>query len=85
MNLTQHTLTTLVHRNPDLLAEMYAYSIAAAHEYLPHFTMMHYMVSNTQMRDEEGWKWVDDLGDDVSELHLMMPHLKHHYFSLYFL
>ena len=46
---------------------MYAYSIAAAHEYLPHFTMMHYMVSNTQMRDEEGWKWVDDLGDDVCQ------------------
>ncbi len=55
---------TVYERNPDLLSEMYAYSMAAAHEYLPHFTMMHYMVSNTNV-EEEGWKWVDGLGDDV--------------------
>lgn len=53
-------------RNPDLLSEMYAYSMAASHEYLPHFTAMHYMVSNTNV-DEEGWKWVDGLGDDVCQ------------------
>jgi hypothetical protein len=45
---------------------MYAYSMAAAHEDLPHFTMMHYMVSNTDM-DEEGWKWIDNLETDVCQ------------------
>ena len=53
-------------RYPELLAEMYAYSMAAAHERLPHFTMRQYMLSNTEM-DEEGWKWVDQLGDRVCE------------------
>lgn len=51
-------------RNPDLLAEMYAYSMAAAHEDLPHATMEHFMVSNTQMHGE-GWKFIDALQDDV--------------------
>jgi hypothetical protein len=53
-------------RYPDLLAEMYAYSMAAAHEDLPHFTMAHYMVSNTFM-DGEGWPWIDPLGSNVCE------------------
>ena len=35
-------------------------------QYLPHFTMMHYMVSNTAM-NEEGWKWIDALEDDVCQ------------------
>ena len=52
-------------RNPDLLAEMYAYSIAAAHEYLPHYSVTQYMVSNVDDDDGEGWKWVDNLKDDV--------------------
>ena len=51
---------------PYLLAEMYAYSMAAAHENLPHTTLMNYMVSNTQA-DDEGWKWVDALNDKVCE------------------
>lgn len=51
---------------PELLAEMYAYSIAAAHQELPHITMQHHMVSNIDMSDE-GWKWIDALGDDVCE------------------
>ena len=51
---------------PYLLAEMYAYSMAAAHENLPHTTLMNYMVSNTQA-DDEGWKWVDKLNDKVCE------------------
>ena len=51
---------------PNLLAEMYAYSMAAAHEDLPHFTVMHYMISNTDM-DEEGWRWIDQLETDVCE------------------
>ena len=51
---------------PELLAEMYAYSMAAAHENVPHLTMESYMVSNTDMSDE-GWQWVDELGDNVCE------------------
>ena len=51
---------------PELLAEMYAYSMAAAHTNLSHFTMENYMVSNTFANDE-GWAWVDSLGDNVCE------------------
>jgi hypothetical protein len=58
------TFSRVYARYPDLLAEMFAYSMAAAHENLPHTTMMHYMISNTNM-DEEGWKWIDALGEDV--------------------
>lgn len=49
---------------PYLLAEMYAYSMAAAHEELPHLRMDHFMVSNIDAGDE-GWKWIDSLGEDV--------------------
>ena len=49
---------------PSLLAEMYAYSMAAAHTELPHFTLMNLMVSNVHAGDE-GWKYIDSLGDDV--------------------
>lgn len=51
---------------PSLLAEMYAYSMAAAHVELPHFTMHNLMVSNVHAGDE-GWKWIDALGDNVCE------------------
>ena len=47
---------------PFLLAEMYAYSMAAAHERLPHAIMYHYMVSNAD-GGGEGWDFVDDLSD----------------------
>lgn len=50
---------------PDLLAEMYAYSMAAAHNRLPHLQLDHYMVSNIDVNQGEAWKWVDALGDDV--------------------
>ena len=40
--------------------------MAAAHEQLPHFTMYHYMVSNT-FADDEGWAWVDSMGYDVCQ------------------
>jgi peptidyl serine alpha-galactosyltransferase len=60
--------TTLVPRvyegYPYLLAEMYAYSMAAAHEDLPHLRVDHFMVSNVEAGGE-GWKWIDALGDDV--------------------
>jgi peptidyl serine alpha-galactosyltransferase len=45
---------------PYLLAEMYAYSMAAAHEKLPHLQVDHYMVSNVEAGGE-GWPWVDQL------------------------
>lgn len=48
---------------PELLAEMYAYSIAAAHESLPHLQVSTYMVSNIHMDNEEGWQLVDALSD----------------------
>lgn len=47
---------------PYLLAEMYAYSMAAAHTKLPHLRMDHFMVSNTQAGGE-GWPWVDVIDD----------------------
>jgi hypothetical protein len=47
---------------PYLLAEMYAYSMAAAHENLPHLQMEHYMVSNTDSPGE-GWPLIDRLND----------------------
>lgn len=54
-----------VHKQyPELLAEMYAYSIAAAHEQLPHLQMPNLMVSNIHMSaDSEGWPLVDVLPD----------------------
>ncbi len=47
---------------PHLLAEMYAYSMAAAHENLPHLQLWSYMVSNVDAGGE-GWQWVDQLTD----------------------
>ena len=43
---------------PHLLAEMYAYSMAAANLSLPHDQVHHLMVSNTGAGGE-GWNWVD--------------------------
>ena len=37
---------------PDLLAEMFAYAMAAAHQQLPHLRMNHFMVSNVDVNDE---------------------------------
>eukprot|EP00614_Pseudopedinella_elastica_P019425 CAMPEP_0172653240 /NCGR_PEP_ID=MMETSP1068-20121228/243725_1 /TAXON_ID=35684 /ORGANISM="Pseudopedinella elastica, Strain CCMP716" /LENGTH=610 /DNA_ID=CAMNT_0013467669 /DNA_START=141 /DNA_END=1973 /DNA_ORIENTATION=- len=45
---------------PQLLAEMYAYCMAAAHLNLRHFKVDHLMVSNVQAGGE-GWPWVDSL------------------------
>lgn len=45
---------------PYLLAEMYAYSMAAAHEKLPHLQVDNYMVSNTDAGGE-AWPHVDRL------------------------
>ena len=48
---------------PYLLAEMYAYSMAAAHEKLPHLQLEQYMVSNTDVEPGEGWRFVDQMDD----------------------
>jgi hypothetical protein len=48
---------------PYLLAEMYAYSMAAAHENLPHLQFQNHMVSNTDVHPGEGWPHVDALTD----------------------
>ena len=45
---------------PYLLAEMYAYSMAAAHEELPHLQLENYMVSNVDAGGE-GWPHIDRL------------------------
>ena len=47
---------------PFLLAEMYAYSMAAAHVNLPHLQMEQYMVSSTDAGGE-GWPWIEGLPD----------------------
>jgi hypothetical protein len=52
---------------PELLAEMYAYSLAAAFERLPHLTLVTHMISNTDMGSGEAWEWVDVLKDDVCQ------------------
>lgn len=48
---------------PYLLAEMYAYSMAAAHENLPHLQFENHMVSNVDVHPGEGWPHVDKLYD----------------------
>ena len=51
---------------PYLLAEMYAYSMAAANLSLPHGQVHHLMVSNTDAGGE-GWNWVDGAADSVCD------------------
>lgn len=54
--------TRVYEKYPYLLAEMYAYSMAAAHEDLPHLQLWNYMVSNVDSGDE-GWQWVDQMDE----------------------
>ena len=53
---------------PQLMAEMYAYSISAAHNRLPHQLVASYMISDT-VEDQaggEGWMFVDEIpGNEV--------------------
>lgn len=61
------------HEFPELLAEMYAYSIATAHLALPHQLMATLMVSDTYHEptakgggEGEGWAFIDNIpGDEV--------------------
>lgn len=78
----------LVHSKfPELMAEMYAFSIASAHLELPHQLVGSLMISDTNTDSGEGWKLIDDLpsndicnfamnkmGDDS---HIKLPSLLH--------
>jgi hypothetical protein len=59
----------LVHAQfPELMAEMYAYSIAAAHLELPHQLVENLMVSEVNSRGE-GWESIDEMPiEDVCEI-----------------
>lgn len=46
---------------PELMAEMYAFSIASAHLELPHQLVGSLMISDASIDDGEGWKFIDDL------------------------
>lgn len=48
---------------PELLAEMYAYSIAAAHLKLPHTNLENYMTSDVGSW-AEGWPFVDQMNSE---------------------
>ena len=60
---TWTNFTTGVRAFTYLLAEMYAYSMAAAYENLPHLQLENWMVSNTDVHPGEGWPHVDALED----------------------
>jgi hypothetical protein len=49
---------------PYLLAEMFAYCLAAAHQKLAHQTAASFMVSDVGSGQGEGWSYVDKLPDD---------------------
>ena len=63
---------------PFLLAEMYAYCIAAAHVKLPHQIVHSMMVSNTQMGNNEGWDFLDKIpAENICEYASALDHKKH--------
>jgi peptidyl serine alpha-galactosyltransferase len=49
---------------PHLLAEMFAYCLAAAHLKLSHQTATSFMVSDVGIGAREGWNYVDRLAND---------------------
>lgn len=46
--------------DPGVFADMYAYSIAAAHLELPHVSLDNYMTSNAQAGGE-AWSFIDEI------------------------
>jgi len=52
---------------PNDIAVMHAYNLAAAHLEIPHVTVLNLMIAHVDYSDAEGWKWIDDLGDDVCQ------------------
>lgn len=57
-NVWVHLVPKIYEEFPHLLAEMYAYCMAAAHLGLRHFKVNHMMISNVFAGDE-AWPWVD--------------------------
>lgn len=49
---------------PHLLAEMFAYCLAAAHLKLSHQTAASFMISETKMGNGEGWNYIADIPDE---------------------
>lgn len=49
---------------PFLLAEMFAYCLAAAHTQLPHQTAISFMISDTTAGKAEGWSYIDSMPDE---------------------
>jgi hypothetical protein len=49
---------------PFLLAEMFAYCLAAAHVELPHQTAASFMISDLGAGRAEGWDYIDVLGEE---------------------
>lgn len=66
---------------PNLLAEMYAYSMAAAHHGLKHLRLDHYMVSNVDASGE-GWPFIDPITErmcgDLRGLGMQQPVFLHY-------
>jgi hypothetical protein len=62
-----------VHRHyPDLLGEMFGYSIAAAHLGLKHQLALGLMISNPDV-DREGWQFLQDVAPQDLALHRPKP------------
>jgi len=49
---------------PYLLAEMFAYCLAAAHTELPHQTASSFMISDVLTGNMEGWSYIDKMPDN---------------------
>merc|ERR1740139_1420442 len=61
-------------KNPSLMAEMYAYSIGAAHEKLPHQLIQSLMISDSHVGDE-GWPLIDNVpGKDICRFAIHSNH-----------
>jgi len=57
-------------RYPHLLAEMFAYSLAAAHLKLHHQTAASFMISDAGAGKGEGWEYIDKIpNDDICDNH----------------
>ena len=48
---------------PHLLAEMFAYCLAAAHLGLSHQTAASFMISDVGAGNQEGWRYIDNMDD----------------------
>lgn len=67
--------------SPQFMAEMYGYSLAAAHLQMPHQLARGFMVSNVLIQEEEGWYFLKDVPPeeicDRSKPAPNVPHVLH--------